>query len=157
MNELKTLQVISRLPRMFGCQAEGCNPFVRSFQASRREVSTVPDPTTVALSIREATGGSYALDAIYSSKGAALDVSDSDILRAARLLANGGVAAEPASAAGVACALRAAKTGDIGPREVVVCIITGPSVKWPDTLDLLGEEPLVNDPTFEELKLALWL
>ncbi|MSS73854.1 MAG: pyridoxal-phosphate dependent enzyme [Candidatus Latescibacteria bacterium] len=155
--ELKALSVVDRIPRMFGCQAEGCNPYVRSFQARQREVTTVKNPSTIALSIRDETGGDCGLRAIYDSDGAALDVSDPEIIRTAGLLARGGVAAEPASVAPVACALQAARAGQIGPRELVVCFVTGTAAKWPEALDRMVKEPIIHNPNFEELKLALWL
>lgn len=155
--ELRSLAVVDRLPRMFGCQAEGCNPFVRSFKAGQREVTTVRNPASIALSIRDETGGDCGLNAIYDSEGAAVDVSDRDITRAAQLLARGGIAVEPAAAASVACALKAAKSGEISPRDLVVCVVTGAAVKWPEHLDRMVEEPIIHNPNFEELKLALWL
>ena len=157
MTELKTMGIVDRLPRMFGCQAKGCNPFVRSFKAKRKEVKPVRNPTTDALSISDPTGGDCALDAIYTSKGAATDASEEEILYATKLLARGGIAVELASAVPVACAIRAAKKSEIGPRELVVCILTGAAMKWPDTLDRTVDEPVVRDPNFEELRLALWL
>jgi len=155
--ELKALSAVDRIPRMFGCQAEGCNPFVRSFRARQQEVTTVRNPSTIALSIRDETGGDCGLRAIYDSEGEALDASDQEIVRAARLLARGGIAAEPASAAPVACALACARAGQIGPRELVVCVVTGSAAKWPETLDRMVDEPIILNPNFEELKLALWL
>jgi threonine synthase len=155
--ELRSLGVVDRVPRMFGCQARGCNPFVRSFQAGHQEVTTVRNPDSIALSIRDETGGDCGLRAIYGSGGAAVDASDPEIVRGARLLARGGIAVEPSSAASVACLLNAARAGEIPARELVVCVVTGAASKWPADLDRLVEEPIVHNPNFEELKLTLWL
>jgi threonine synthase len=61
-------------------------------------------------------------------------VTDDQILDAYRLLAvREGVFGEPASAAGVAGLLQAAKNGDIEPGSHVVCTITGTGLKDPET------------------------
>jgi threonine synthase len=51
-----------------------------------------------------------------------------------RLLARGGVIAEPASATSVAGAMKLMKEGVIPKDEPVVCVITGAGVKWPQIL-----------------------
>ncbi|HIE29442.1 TPA: pyridoxal-phosphate dependent enzyme [Candidatus Poribacteria bacterium] len=51
-----------------------------------------------------------------------------------RLLARGGVIAEPASATSVAGAMKLVKEGIIKKGESVVCVVTGAGVKWPEIL-----------------------
>jgi threonine synthase len=60
-------------------------------------------------------------------------VTDSEILAAYRLIASGGIFAEPASAASVAGLLKYAGGGQLKPGSVIVCTLTGHGLKDPDT------------------------
>lgn len=117
----------SRVPTLFGFQAEGAAPLVLGHP--------VDDPETVATAIRigRPARGDQAMNAMSTSGGAVAAVSDKDILEAYRLLATEeGVFCEPASAASVAGALRRAADGDITAGSTVVCVLTGHGLKDPD-------------------------
>ena len=96
----------SRAPRMFGFQAAGAAPLVTG--------QPVADPVTVASAIRIGNPASWQLaEAARDESGGMIgSVTDEQILDAYRLLAvREGVFGEPASAAGVAGLLQAARTG----------------------------------------------
>jgi threonine synthase len=93
-----------------------------------------PNPRTIALSIGDDTGNKLVLKAVRESGGRGVSVTDAEILSAMRLLAKGGVIAEPASATSVAGAMKLMKEGIIKKDECVVCVITGAGVKWPEIL-----------------------
>ncbi len=117
----------TRVPVLFGFQAEGAAPLVLG--------RPVNDPETVATAIRigRPARGEQALGAMVDSGGAVAAISDRDILEAYRLLATQeGVFCEPASAASVAGVLRRAADGDIAPGSTVVCVLTGHGLKDPD-------------------------
>ncbi len=149
--ELRQLGRASRVPAMHGAQAAGCNPYVQAFAGRLDYVPVHPDPQSIALSIRDATGGYPALQAIYDSGGRALDATEDEIVAALRRLAAAGILVEPASAAAVACALKAG----LPPSETVVCLLTGSGAKWPETLASLYHGPLLDQPAPEEL--SPWL
>ncbi len=132
--ELKLLGLTSRLPRMYACQAEGCNPLVRSFRAGLKEVVRVADPHSVALSIRESTSSSLALRALYEASGEAVDCSDAEIEDAWRLLCHSGICVEAASAVPLACARKLLASGRIAKSDGIVCLLTGAGIKWPEFL-----------------------
>ena len=76
-------------PRMFAVQAEGCAPIVRAFQCGQEHAEPWEDAHTIAAGIRvpSAIGDFLILRAVRASGGAALAVSDSDILNAQQHIA----------------------------------------------------------------------
>jgi threonine synthase len=116
-------------PRMLGFQAEGAAPIVRG--------EPVEAPETVATAIRIGNPASWqgAVAARDESGGLIETVTDDEILEAQRLVVRmEGIFCEPASAAGVAGVRRLAAQRRIGPREVVVCVLTGHGLKDPDAV-----------------------
>ena len=151
-NEIRTLGLSDWNPVMHGVQPAGCNPYVQSFRQGRRDVIVHPDPGSIALSIRDDTGGPLALRAIYDSGGDATDVTEDEIIEAVRLLASSGYLVEPSSAASVAGAIKAARAGYLASDETVVCLVTGSGAKWPEVMaELSGREAPV-EPTLDEIK-----
>jgi threonine synthase len=124
--EYKTAGPATRVPRMLGFQASGAAPIVTG-----RPIS---DPQTLASAIRIGHPASWALaETARDESGGLIDsVTDDQIIAAYRLLARReGVFGEPASAAGVAGLLQAARAGQVRPGETVVCTITGHGLKDP--------------------------
>jgi threonine synthase len=144
--DLRSLGLTQSAPRMYACQAEGCNPLVRSYRAASLEVETVDQGYTMALSIREPKSSSLALRAVYDSKGAAVDCSEAEIEDVWKMLGKVGLFVEPASAVAVACAKKLAKAGRIRERDRVVCILTGAGIKWPEFLAAHSALPHVSGP-----------
>ena len=116
----------TRLPRMFGFQAEGSAPIVRGH--------VVKDPETIASAIRIGNPASWklALAAREDSDGYFGMFTDAEILRAHRILsAEVGIFAEPASAIGVAGLLERSRVGEIPRGSTVVITVTGHGLKDP--------------------------
>jgi len=115
-------------PRMFGYQAAGAAPFVHG--------EMVDNPETVATAIRIGRPQSWDLAwaAVNESGGAVASLTDEEILRTQRLLAETeGVFCEPASAISVGGVLRDIDNGNIAEGSVVTCTLTGHGLKDPDT------------------------
>ncbi len=126
------------LPRLVAVQASGCAPIVTAFEARARESSPWPDPYTAAFGINvpKALGDFLILDAIYSTNGYALVVSDAELLAAQREIASTeGALVCPEGAATVAAIRVLRERGEIGEGEVVVALNTGAGIKYPETLD----------------------
>lgn len=124
--EYLKLGLATKLPRMFGFQAEGSAPLVLGHP--------VEDPDTIATAIRIGKPASWelALEARDDSNGYFGAVSDSKILAAHRLLsAEVGVFVEPASAAGVAGLLARAEAGESFAGATIVVTVTGHGLKDP--------------------------
>ncbi len=116
----------TRLPRMFGFQAEGSAPIIRGH--------IVKDPDTIASAIRIGNPASWslALAARDDSEGYFGMFSDEKILEAHRILsAETGIFVEPASAIGVAGLLERAEAGVIPQGSTVVITVTGHGLKDP--------------------------
>ncbi|MPV39122.1 threonine synthase [Georgenia subflava] len=145
--------VATKVPQMWGVQAEGAAPFVKG--------APVEHPETVATAIRIGNPASWAYaEAARDDSGGWIDaVSDAQILDAQSVLAaEVGVFVEPASAASVAGLLQAAEHGKVPAGARVVCTVTGNGLK--DTATALGStevEPQVIAPTLESAVAALGL
>ncbi len=125
--EFKQVGRSTRLPRLFGFQAEGAAPIV--------EGRVVENPETVATAIRIGNPASWygATSAAAESQGRIAAVSDDEILEAYRFLAaEESVFCEPASAASVAGLVRLAADGDLPTGVRAVCVLTGHGLKDPD-------------------------
>jgi threonine synthase len=142
----------SKAPRMCGFQAAGAAPLVTG--------QPVLDPVTVASAIRIGNPASWQLAeaARDESAGMICSVTDEQILDAYRLLASQeAVFGEPASAAGVAGLLQAAKDGTVMPGSVVVCTITGTGLKDQDIAIAGHPEPPIVPAELDAAAAALGL
>jgi threonine synthase len=116
----------TRMPRMFGFQAEGSAPIVRG--------EVVRDPDTIASAIRIGNPASWqlALDAREETDGYFGAISDARILEAHRILSSEvGVFVEPASAISVAGLLERAEAGALPRGATAVLTVTGHGLKDP--------------------------
>jgi threonine synthase len=116
----------TKLPRMFGFQAEGSAPIVRGH--------VIKEPETIASAIRIGNPASWALAtaAHDASDGYFGAISDERILEAYRILASEvGIFVEPASAISVAGLLERSAAGEIPKDARVVLTVTGHGLKDP--------------------------
>jgi threonine synthase len=133
------------LPRMVCVQAEGCAPIVQAFLAGKGSAEPVPHPHTVATGLRvPAPFADYLiLRALRESGGAAVAVSDAEILAALREMASlEGVFPCPEGAATLAGLKRLLAQGVIDPDGRIVLLNTGSGLKYLDVLPL-GSSPAV--------------
>ena len=74
------------LPRMVCVQADGCAPIVRAFEAGAPSAEPWPNARTVAAGLRvpRALGDREILDVLRASRGAAIAVSDAEVLECTR-------------------------------------------------------------------------
>ncbi|GAA0450532.1 threonine synthase [Paractinoplanes deccanensis] len=117
----------SGLPRIWGFQASGADPFVRGEAVAR--------PRTEASAIRVGSPATWepALAARDESGGLIGSVTDDEIFQAYGLIArHDGVFAEPASAAGVAGLLKQHRAGAVPPGLRIVITLSGNGLKDPD-------------------------
>jgi len=146
--------VATKVPRMFGFQAEGSAPLVRG--------EVVRNPETIASAIRIGNPASWelALEARDATRGWFGAIDDTRILAAQKLLAStAGVFVEPASAIGVAGLLDRAEAGVIPAGATVVITVTGHGLKDPQwalrNADGTEVEPTVVDATTSEVASVL--
>lgn len=136
--ELEALGWIdSRRPRMVSVQAVGCAPIVKAFQSGAAEVEFWKGASTVAggLRVPRPFADRLILKALRESHGAAIAVTDDEILGAMTLLSRTeGVLASPEGAATVMAARKLVESGQIKPHERVVLFNCGTMLKHVDLL-----------------------
>ena len=114
-------------------QAEHCAPIVRAFQEGKDEAVVWEDAATVAAGIRVpvALGDFLMLRALRESNGAAVAVSDRELLEGVRRLAKTeGLFACPEGGATVAALRHLIEQGWIAKAERVVLFNTGSGFKY---------------------------
>jgi threonine synthase len=120
-------------PRMVTVQASGCAPIVRAFEEGRRHAEEFQNAETVASGLRvpKAIGDFLVLDALRESGGAAIAVSDAELLAAVREIgAAEGLFVAPEGAACLPALRKLIERGEVKPDERVVLFNTGAGVKY---------------------------
>lgn len=120
--------VTGPLPRMVTVQATGCAPVVRAFETGATECAAWPDPWTVAAGLRVPgpLGDQLMLRALRESQGAAVAVSDQELMAAANDATKAeGIDFSPEGGAAIAAVVALRRGGRIAPGERVVLFNTG--------------------------------
>ncbi|MDI6703215.1 MAG: threonine synthase [bacterium] len=144
--EYKQAGKIDTLPKMIGFQAARSAPIV--------EGRVIEHPETIATAIRIGNPASWkkAEEARDESDGLIDKVTDSEIIKAYKMLAHlEGIFVEPASAAGVAGVIKLNKRGYFPKDSLVVCILTGHGLKDPDRAVKVSEPPVVVPARLEKV------
>ncbi|CAM2868286.1 threonine synthase [Paenibacillus sediminis] len=135
--ELKEIGwVTGKLPRLVAVQAENCAPIVKAWEEKKERSEFWDNSTTIAFGINvpKALGDFLVLRAIYETEGAAVAVSDEELLTEQRNAARTeGVFICPEGAAAFAAVRRLKQTGWIKVNEKVVVLNTGAGIKYPET------------------------
>jgi len=163
LRELKELGFIEKVSRILVIQAAGANPFYRTLEADSPTLIPVCTPETEATAIRIGHPANWkkAKRVLEWSRGFCESVTDEEIFEAKRILAEGGVGCEPASAATVAGVRKLVRAGKIERHADVVCVLTGNQLK--DTEYIMrhrstaeeSRQRLRVEPTAEALREAL--
>jgi threonine synthase len=134
-DELEAIGFIgAKRPRMIAVQADGCAPIVRAFDAGERHATRWENPATVAAGIRvpQAVGDFLILDAVRSSGGFAIAVSDAEIeANIAEVGATEGLLLCPEGAATLAAWRKALADGRIEAGERTVLFNCATGLKYP--------------------------
>jgi threonine synthase len=136
------------LPRLVAVQSTGCAPIVAAFDAGAAESEPWVDARTVAfgITVPKALGDFLVLDALRSTGGTAVAVTDEDLLadvaRAGRLE---GMFLCPEGAATVTAARQLRESGWIAPTDEVVLLNTGSGLIYPETVPVTGVPVLASD------------
>jgi threonine synthase len=127
-------------PRMFSVQAQGCAPIVRAFAQGGEQAEEWEKPQTIASGLRvpSAIGDFMMLRALRESRGAALAVSDSEMLVAMRDLAETeGVLTSPEGGATLAALEKLLWDGFLAAHESIVLFLTASAYKYQEVLDTM--------------------
>jgi threonine synthase len=128
--ELKRAGVIPHVPRMVGVQSLSAPPLVEAFRKGLKRIETLPCANSKISGINVAFSGEHALQAIRSSEGTVVGVSDEEAFQMQRRLAlEEGIWVEPAAVVSVTSLRSLVEQGWIKPHERVVCLMTGAGFK----------------------------
>jgi threonine synthase len=132
--EMETMGWISsKRPKMIAVQAEGCAPIVKAWQEGKPRSEFFENAQTVASGLRvpKALGDFLVLDAVRASGGAAVAVSDEEMIEAGVALASDeGIFAAPEGGACVAALKKLLASGFLKPEERIVIYNTGSGLKY---------------------------
>lgn len=150
--EYYTFGLIQKLPKMIAVQAEGVAPIVTAFN-NKTKLKPVDKPQTVcsAIAVGNPIDAPKVFDALRSSQGQAVAVSDDDTLASQQELAKlESLYVEPSSATTLSAVKKLTRAGIIKSGDVVVCVVTGAGLKDPaTTLKVIAEPPTI-EPLLED-------
>ncbi|VBB06190.1 thrc: threonine synthase [Lucifera butyrica] len=130
LKEMHRLGFLSKLPKILGVQAAGCQPFLTAWQQDSPLVPVAADTLADSIAVGHPRNFYKGMLAVKESGGAFVAVTDKAILEAMTALArNAAVFGEPAGVAGIAGIKQAVEMGIIGPEESVAAIVTGNGLK----------------------------
>ena len=124
-------------PKMVTVQAAGCAPIIRAFDQGTEKSEMWPNAATIAdgLRVPKAIGDFLVLRAVRESGGAAVAVSDADMVTGMRDAGRlEGISAAPEGGAAVHALRVLVGAGRVKPHETVVVFNTGGALKYLDVL-----------------------
>ena len=155
LREAMQYKWIERMPRLASIQAEGANPFFRSYAeafGSRHRVTA--ETIASAIRIGDPVSHDKAVAAIRETNGVVEQVTDAEIIAAKREIDGMGIGCEPASAATLAGVKKLRAAGTIKDGERVVCVLTGHILKDPEA-NYRAENIVEVDASIEAVEKAL--
>ena len=132
IRELHALRIIDRLPRLVGVESERANPLYVSYENDYAALEPMTATATVASAMQIGCPVSFkkAVREIRSLDGIMEQVSETEILDAKAVLDQGGIAACPNSATGIAAVRKLRARGAIQKGARVVAVLTGHGAKY---------------------------
>lgn len=152
--EFKKIGFIEKLPQLIAVQAEKSNAVKLAFEGDGNIKSVSGDTIADSISVSLPRDGMAAVMALKESKGFAISLSDSEIVKAiSEFSRKTGVFPEPAAASTYAAFLKAIKENKIDKSESVLLLITGNGLKDVQTaMKSVARKPYLIKPELNELK-----
>jgi threonine synthase len=128
---LRQAGLIDRLPRLLGVQAAACAPIYQAFRDGRADMEPVTCSPTAAtgISIAQPARGAQILDAVRTTGGTVLSVTEEEIEHARNQLAHRGFYVEETSAAAVAALANLPASPPAGADGPLIVVLTGHGLK----------------------------
>ncbi|GAA0312026.1 threonine synthase [Psychrobacter aestuarii] len=127
---------IDKLPRLFGVQMTGIQPFVQQFNNEKITIDAT-DTLAEGIKIQRSSRMSEIIEFVRESKGGFITVSEPEIKAALHMMGKQGFFIEPTSAVAFAGIKRLLEMQQILAGQVTVGIITGNGLKATQTLQAL--------------------
>ncbi|MDY0152215.1 MAG: pyridoxal-phosphate dependent enzyme [Candidatus Cloacimonas sp.] len=135
--DLHRAGITSTLPKLLAVQAESSDAITSYWESGTYQDATKPATIADSISVKTPALAHWAVQAIKETKGAAMRVSEAEILSSQLELARySGVFAEPSSSATLAGLKKAIHCGIITETQQVVLLITGHGLKDPAAVQL---------------------
>jgi threonine synthase len=136
--EMEAMGFIGRKrPRMYAVQADGCAPIVKAFHEGKESAPMWEGAVTHAHGLRvpKAIGDFLILRALRESHGAAVAVTEAEIIQGVKLIARTeGLFVAPEGGACVSAAMKLKASGHLSPGDSVVIFNTGTGFKYVDNM-----------------------
>jgi threonine synthase len=158
--ELMTLGLVDRMPKLACIQAAGCAPMVHSFNKGLEEAEPVTNPQTRVITIATGSPGpayGYLSRVVREHGGAFEAVTDEETFRAMHVMAKlDGISMEPAAATAFAGVFKLLSKGVIKRDDVIVVNCSGHTFpvekhllgdEWAQTVEVSTEAPVAEIPT----------
>lgn len=127
--DLLSLELIDKMPRFIGVQSTMVNPIVRSLKEGKIVYTEGRKTIAEGIAIAKPPKIRLIIDAIKKTKSRAIDVNDSEIIKAFFKLAKAGFYVEPTSASILAALEKELEDGDIDESDTIIGILTGSGLK----------------------------
>lgn len=128
---------IDKMPRLFGIQTEGIQPFVQQFNNEEINIGST-DTLAEGIKIQRSSRIKEIIDFVRQSNGSFVSVNESEIKEALHMMGKQGFFIEPTSAAAFAGIKKLIDTDQIMEGQITVGVITGNGLKSTNKLqDLL--------------------
>jgi len=148
--DAKAAGLIRRLPRLVCVQAESSSAIHHYIVSGMYRNADRPHTIADSISVSVPANAHMARTAVRESGGFSVTVTDEEILKGQRLLAEkAGVFAEPAAAATVAALSKLRNSELLGRKEQIVLLITGHGLKDVDAALAGIRMPVSVEPTME--------
>lgn len=138
MQELYAMGWIDhRKTRLVAVQSDGCAPIVEAWQNKKRESVMWDESYTVAfgMNVPKSLGDFLVLDALYDTEGAAVMVSDEEILKTQTEIGHAeGMFISPEGASTITGLKKLIQDGWVDKNERVVALNTGAGLKYPKSI-----------------------
>jgi threonine synthase len=150
--DLKAARLIAKLPRLVCVQAERSAAIHHYIRTGKYENARRADTIADSIAVSVPSNAHLARKAVLESRGFSLTVTDKEILRGQRTLAEKtGVFAEPAAAVTVAALSKLQGSEMLGRSEQIVLLITGHGLKDVEAAMKTIRIPASIEPTLDAL------
>jgi threonine synthase len=150
--DLKAAGLITRLPRLVCVQAERSSAIHHYIRTGKYRDARQPATIADSISVSIPSNAHIARQAVLDSAGFSITVTDREILRAQRTLAEKtGIFAEPAAAATVAALKKLQGSELLDRKEQITLLITGHGLKDVEAAMQSVRIPVSIDPNIEAL------
>ena len=158
LRELKQIGLVEgTMPKIHAAQASGCAPVINALESGAEHPELVrPNTIAKSIAIGNPADGYQVLQTVRGSGGSGAAVSDQDIVKAIRLLAETeGIFTEPAGGTTLGGTIALIERGVIKPDESVVVCVTGNGYKTSEVVTGELMEPIRLSRAFKEFE-AWW-